>query len=68
VSQPGLEEQRLIDRLFNDPTRKTVNFHVSWGPEAHKISREERCAALNHALDAVDRGEGKPLDFADSVR
>jgi hypothetical protein len=68
MSQPGPEEQRLIDRLFNDPTRKTVNFHVSWGPDAHRITREERAAAINHALDATERGEGKPLDFADSVR
>ncbi len=61
---PGPEEQRLLDRLFGDPTRKLVNFHATWGPQAHKATREERAKAINDMLDTP----ATRLDFADSSR
>jgi hypothetical protein len=62
--QPGPEEARLIDRLFNDPTKVLRNFHVSWGPGAHKATREQRAKAINDMLDAPSTR----LDFVDSNR
>lgn len=62
------EKDRLIDRLFNDPRRKLLNFHVTWGPEAYKLSPEQRAARINHAFDQVDCGQAKRLDFSDSLR
>lgn len=46
------ELERLKNRLFGDPTKKVTNFNVFWGPEAHKLTAEERAAEINKALDA----------------
>lgn len=48
---------RLIDRLFNDPKRKLVNFNVFPGENWDNCTSEERAKAINDALDQVDRGE-----------
>jgi hypothetical protein len=46
----GPEEQRLMDRLFNDPKRKLINFNIT--PGERRVTREELCAVLNQMLDA----------------
>lgn len=62
------EMERLINRLCHNPDFKLTGFHVSWGPDAHLLTPEERAAELNRAMDAVDRGEFTVLDFNDSKR
>jgi hypothetical protein len=64
----GPEFRRLSERLFGDPKRKLLNFNVWWGPDAHKLSVEERCAEVNKMFDAVDAGHSRKLDFGDSKR
>lgn len=56
------EKEKLIDRLFNDPKRKLLNFHITRGPEP--CTAEELCAAINHALDHAQIFEGS-VDFDD---
>lgn len=46
------EFERLMKRLGVDEGR-LINFHVSWGPDAHKLTPEERCAAINRAMDTA---------------
>jgi hypothetical protein len=43
------EMDRLTERL-----KGAKNFHVDWGPEAWKMTREERAAELNRALDSLE--------------
>lgn len=45
------EKDKLEEYLFGEESRKLVNFHVSWGPNAHLLSVEERYAAINRALE-----------------
>lgn len=45
------EIERLKERLAG-----VRNFHVSWGPEAHKLTPEQRAAEINKALDQRDAG------------
>lgn len=45
------EKDKLQEYLFGEESRKLVNFHVSWGPNAHLLSVEERYAAINRALE-----------------
>ncbi len=47
------EMDRLKDRLFGDPNKRVKNFHVTWGPKAHLVSKEERVAQINKAMDEV---------------
>lgn len=49
----GPEQQRLMDRLFNDPTRKLRNFHVTPGDGC--FTAEQICAGVNTAMDQVER-------------
>lgn len=49
----GPEQQRLMDRLFNDPTRKLVNFKMSRGDIL--ATKEQICAEVNKAMDQVER-------------
>jgi len=58
------ETDRLVDRLFGDPLRETVGFHVTWGPRAHELTSEERAAVLNAALD----DPGEPIADVDNHR
>ncbi len=56
----GPEQTRLLDRLFGDPKRKTLNFNIFPGERAHECTAEELCAEINKALDQVDSGESQP--------
>jgi hypothetical protein len=49
----GPEQQRLMDRLFNDPTRKLLNFKITPGDKPS--TKEELCAEINKALDERER-------------
>lgn len=49
----GPEQQRLMDRMFSDPTRKLVNFKISAGDTPE--SAEKLCAEINGAMDQVER-------------
>jgi hypothetical protein len=62
----GPEQTRLMDRLFNDPTYKLRNFHVTRGEKP--CTAEEICGEINKALDEVESGRAKNLDFKDSYR
>ena len=59
----GPEEARLIKRLFenDDPSKNVLNFHVSWGDDAHKVTREQRAAQINSALDQIENGTARIL-------
>jgi hypothetical protein len=62
------EKQKLIDRLCNDPSKTLVKFGVSKGEGWNAATPEERAAAINKCLDAVDEGKSTPLNFNDSQR
>lgn len=75
----GPEQQRLMDRLFNDPTRKLRNFKITPGDGA--FTKEELCAEINKAMDDVarrraagDKGDGPvrtnkpPVNLREFVR
>jgi hypothetical protein len=75
----GPEQQRLMDRLFGDPTRRARNFKITPGDQP--CTKEELCAEINKAMDEVerrraagDRGDGPvrtkkpPRNVADIVR
>ena len=50
----GPEQQRLMDRLFNDPAGEVVrNFKITPGDKS--CTREELCAEVNKAMDEVER-------------
>lgn len=51
----GPEMRKLLRRLFETPGRTHVRLHVSWGPDAHLLTAEERARHLNEAFDAIDR-------------
>lgn len=54
----GPEQQRLTDRLFNDPNRRTLNFHIF--PGDFPGSAEELCCEINSSFDRIESGESKP--------
>lgn len=49
----GPEQKRLMDRLFNDPTRKLRNFSVTPGDKP--CTPEELCGEINKAMDEIER-------------
>lgn len=62
----GPEQKRLMDRLFNDPTRKLRNFSITPGDKP--CTAEQLCAEINKAMDEVERriasgdlGDNPPL-------
>jgi len=56
----GPEQKRLTDRLFNDPRRKLVNFHIDRGDGP--ATAEEICAEVNKAMDQVEeRRRAQPI-------
>jgi hypothetical protein len=57
------ELDRLKDRLAG-----ARNFHVSWGPEAHTLTPEQRAAEINKALDQRDSGAARMTGFPKSGR
>jgi hypothetical protein len=58
----GPEQERLMDRLFNDPTRELLNFHVWSGDKA--ATSEQICAEVNKAMDQSERRRASG-DFGD---
>ncbi len=54
----GSEMARLLKRLYGneDPTKNVLDFKVSWGDDAHKVSVEQRAKQINHALDQIEDG------------
>lgn len=62
MSEMGPEQERLMDRLFNDPTRKLRNFHITPGDKPS--TAEEICAAVNKAMDQSERRKAAG-DFGD---
>lgn len=52
----GPEQEKLMARLFDDPNRRTRNFHIS--PGTRRATAEEICGQINSALDQIARGEG----------
>ena len=55
--------EKLKDRLWGDPENKTHHFHVWWGPDAAKLTPDERAQVI---LDAMD--SAVPFEFNDSDR
>jgi hypothetical protein len=49
----GPEQHRLIDRLFDDPTRKLRNFSIT--PGNKPATAEEICGEINKAMDEIER-------------
>jgi len=56
ADEHGPEMQRLLDRLFNDPSRTLRHFNVWWGDKAHELTTEERAKVLNDAFDQEASG------------
>jgi hypothetical protein len=59
--EPGPEDRKLREHM-----KDAAQFHVTWGPEAHTLTVEERAKVLNDAFDQIARGDCEPLDFEDS--
>ncbi len=55
------ELERLKERLGG----RFKNFRVTWGPEAHKLTQEERAAQLNKFFDAIEAGDCENIDDID---
>jgi hypothetical protein len=53
-----------FDRLWGR-LNGVKNFHVDWGAEAEKMTREEKAAELNRALDAIEAGEHEVSEVLD---
>ena len=51
----GPEQERLMQRLFGDPNRRILNFHISLG--TRPATAEEICGEVNKALDEIERGD-----------
>lgn len=49
------EQTRLMARLFDDQSRKLINFKISRGEEP--CTAEQLCAEINSALDQVESGK-----------
>ena len=56
----GPEQERLAKRLFEDPSRKTLNFGIT--PGAKPATAEELCAEVNKALDEMERFNALPIE------
>lgn len=63
--QHGPEMTRLLSRLFDDPTRRLLNFGIFPGPDAHKSTVEELAAAINVAFDEVESGRARSVESID---
>ena len=50
------EMERLLDRLFPEDGPHIKNIHIEWGPEAHRLTPEERARVINKVLDEVRPG------------
>lgn len=52
------EFERFKDRLKEMGVKQ---FHPYWGPEADKLTQEERMAELNRVLDLIESGDCKEI-------
>jgi hypothetical protein len=52
--EPGPEERRLFDRLFNTPGKRLLNINIFRGDGP--ATREDICRAMNSAMDQVKDG------------
>lgn len=53
----GPNELELRKRL-----ESIENLHIDWGPEAYKLTREERCGAILESLKEGDKWHALPRD------
>lgn len=60
MTQIGPEEQKLREHL-----KDAMHFNVWWGPEAHKLTVEQRAKTLNDAFDQIARGDCELIDDID---
>lgn len=56
----GPEQKRLMDRLFNDPKRKLINFNIFPGDKP--ATAEQICEQVNLAMDALEKGDYEEVD------
>jgi hypothetical protein len=61
----GPEQQRLTDRLFNDPNRRTLNFNIF--PGERRVTAEELCREVNSAMDQIERGEAEEVSYGPPI-
>lgn len=64
-TEHGPEMKRLLDRLYGDPTKRTMHFNITPGPKYHELTMEERAAVINRALDAIENGEAEEIGLDD---
>lgn len=73
----GLEQTRLMARLFDDPKRRIRNFSVT--PGDGQFTAEQLCEQINKALDDVANGtatasphpaesDAEPIDVREFVK
>lgn len=58
------EKVSAVDQL-RDRLKDAKNFHVDWGPEAHKLTPDERAQAI---LDALDESPGAQPQVGEPLR
>lgn len=57
----GPEEFKFRRRLKGQIADGLRDMGVTWGDEAHKLTREERFAVLNDVQGKIDRGETREV-------
>lgn len=61
----GPEMTRLLDRLYGDPNKRTMNFNIFPGPLWDTLTMEERAKTLNDAMDSVEDGSAELIENFD---
>lgn len=56
----GIEQERLKKRLFEDPSRKLLNFGIT--PGDNPFTAEELCGEINKAMDQVEDFRSLPVE------
>ena len=56
----------MVDEL-RQAMKGTINAGVSWGPEAHKMTAEERAAMFLDIQWAIERGHSNRVELLDST-
>ncbi len=59
------EMERLKERLFPKDGPHIKNIHIEWGPEAHRLTPDERAGAVNKVLDQLEAGDFEIDHFED---
>jgi hypothetical protein len=54
---------KLCDKLFNGP-RLVKNIKFFPRETGDSLNIEEVCASILYAIEAVERGEGRPVDLS----